>query len=103
MIVPAPVRTQRYCSILDLHFDINKADIQRENKEKLAVAGTFLKKYPRNTAVIEGYTDDVGTDESNLKLSQRRADGVVHYLIDNFQLAPRPADRRGIRGGQPRG
>ncbi len=88
VIVPAPVRTQRYCSILDLHFDINKADIQRENKEKLAVAGTFLKKYPRNTAVIEGYTDDVGTDESNLKLSQRRADGVVHYLIDNFQLAP---------------
>ncbi len=58
------------------------------NQEKLNVAGTFLKKYPQNTAVIEGYTDDVGTDEANMKLSQRRADSVARYLIDRFQLAP---------------
>jgi OOP family OmpA-OmpF porin len=87
-VAPAPVRTQRYCSVLDLHFEINKADIEREDREKLNVAGTFLKKYPQNTAVIEGYTDDVGTEASNLKLSQRRAEGVVRYLIDNYQLAP---------------
>ncbi len=88
VVVPAPVRTQRYCSVLDLHFEINKADIEREDREKLNVAGTFLKKYPQNTAVIEGYTDDVGTEESNLRLSQRRAEGVVRYLIDNYQLTP---------------
>jgi OOP family OmpA-OmpF porin len=88
VFVAAPVRTQRYCSILDLHFDINKAEIQRESRERLAIAGTFLKKYPKNTAVIEGYTDDVGTDAANLKLSQNRANGVVRYLIDNFQIAP---------------
>jgi OOP family OmpA-OmpF porin len=88
VIVAAPVRTQRYCSILDLQFDINKADIERENKEKLSVAGTFLKKYPQNTAVIEGYIDSVGTEAANLILSQRRAEGVVQYLVNNFQIAP---------------
>ena len=30
--------------------------------------------------MIEGYTDDVGTDEANLKLSQRRADSVKTYM-----------------------
>jgi len=88
VVAPVPVvRTQRYCSVLDLQFDINRADLRREDREKLAVAGTFLKKYPQNTAVIEGYTDDVGTAAANLKLSQRRADGVAQYLVDNFQIA----------------
>ena len=87
-MVPPTVRTQRYCSVLDLQYDINKSDIQREDREKLAVAGTFLKKYPQNTAVIAGYTDDVGTDESNLALARRRADDVVRYLVANYQIAP---------------
>jgi OOP family OmpA-OmpF porin len=88
VIVPAPVRTQRYCSILDLHFEIAQAAIEREDLEKLRVAGTFLETYPRNTAVIEGYTDNVGTDEANLRLSQRRAQGVVNYLLSNYRITP---------------
>ena len=41
---------------------------------------TFLKKYPDTTAVIEGHTDEVGTDADNMRLSQRRAESVVNYL-----------------------
>ncbi len=88
VVVPAPVKTEQYCSILDIAFEINKDVIQREEKERLAVVGTFLKKYPDTTAVIEGHSDDVGTDEFNLKLSQQRADSVVSYLVDELHIAP---------------
>jgi OmpA-OmpF porin, OOP family len=82
IIVPVPARTQEYCSILDIQFEINRDVIQREEQEKLGVLETFLKKYPDTTAVIEGHTDEVGTDADNMKLSQRRAESVVSYLAD---------------------
>ena len=48
------------------------------NLNKLAA---FLAKYPDRTVVIEGHTDSVGTADSNLGLSQRRADSVKSYLV----------------------
>jgi outer membrane protein OmpA-like peptidoglycan-associated protein len=88
VVVPAPVQTQQYCSILDIQFEIKLNEIQREEKEKLAVVATFLKKYSDTTAVIEGHTDNVGTPEDNRELSQRRAASVVNYLVDSFQISP---------------
>ncbi|HEX2584019.1 MAG TPA: OmpA family protein, partial [Steroidobacteraceae bacterium] len=88
VVVPIPVQTQQYCSILDFQFEINQDDIQREEKEKFAVVGRFLNKYPSTTAVIEGHTDNVGSSESNIKLSQRRADSVVSYLVSDLNVAP---------------
>lgn len=88
VVVPVAARTQQYCTILDIQFEINKEDIQREEKERLAVLGTFLAKYPDTTAVIEGHTDGVGSDENNLTLSQRRAERVVAYLVDTLHISP---------------
>lgn len=88
VIVPVVVKTQQYCSILDIQFEIKRDEIQREEKEKLSVVGTFMNKYPETTALIEGHTDDVGTSEFNMKLSQSRAESVVNYLIDTLHIAP---------------
>jgi OmpA-OmpF porin, OOP family len=84
---PKPVETDRYCSLLEFQFEINQSQIRSEEKEKLAVIGNFLKKYPETRAEIEGHTDDVGTDASNQLLSQRRANAVVAYLVQNFGIA----------------
>jgi OOP family OmpA-OmpF porin len=88
VVVPVAAETQTYCTILDLQFEINEDVIQREDKERLAVVGTFLTKYPETTAVIEGHTDNVGTDEHNMNLSMRRAESVVAYLVHEIHIAP---------------
>jgi OOP family OmpA-OmpF porin len=80
VVVPVRVKTQQYCSILDIQFEIKQTDVQREDKEKLGVLGIYMNKYPDTTAVIEGHTDNVGESDYNLKLSQQRADSVVSYL-----------------------
>jgi len=80
VVVPIEKRNQRYCSILDIQFEIDQDGIQREQKEKLAVVGTFMNKYPDTTAVIEGHSDNVGSKEHNTELSLHRAESVVDYL-----------------------
>ncbi len=84
--VPVPVKEVSYCSVLDIEFEISRDAIQQEEKEKLAVVGTFMHKYPNTTAVIEGHTDNIGTPEDNMKLSQRRADSVVNYLVNELHV-----------------
>ena len=82
VVVPIVAKTQQYCSILDIQFEINKSTVQREAEEKLDVLVTFMRKYPDTTAVIEGHTDEVGTSADNMRLSQSRADGMVTYLAN---------------------
>jgi len=103
VIVPAPERTQEYCTILDLQFEIDRDEIEREDKEKLAVVGRFLSKYPDTKAVIEGHSDDVGTSEHNMKLSQRRAESVVGYLVTHFHIAPSRLQAVGYGDSRPIG
>ena len=47
--------------------------------EKLA---EFLQEYPEKTVLIEGHTDNVGSDEFNMDLSERRALSVKEALIN---------------------
>ena len=87
VVVPVPPRTQLYCSILDIQFEINADTIQRQEQQRLDKVGVFMRKYPDTTAVIEGHTDEVGSSAENMKLSQRRADSVVAYLTNHAGIA----------------
>ena len=87
VIVPIVARTQQYCSILDIQFEINQKTVQREAEEKIDKVGAFMRKYPNTTAVIEGHSDEVGTTAANMKLSEQRAESVVTYLVDHGKIA----------------
>lgn len=87
VIVPVVAKTQQYCSILDIQFEINQNTVQSESEEKISVLGNFMRKYPSTTAVIEGHSDEVGTSAENMKLSERRAQSVVNYLADRHGIA----------------
>jgi outer membrane protein OmpA-like peptidoglycan-associated protein len=67
----------------DVLFDFNQATLKPGAREKLARVSGILLAYPSLRVAVEGHTDSIGTDEYNLKLSQRRADAVRDYLTSN--------------------
>jgi len=77
---------ERLCMSLVLDFDSGKADVKPQYRDEIAKVADYLKQYPSTTAVIEGHTDNVGSPENNMKLSQQRAENVVTYLVDNFGI-----------------
>ncbi|QNI32511.1 OmpA family protein [Alloacidobacterium dinghuense] len=65
----------------DVLFDFNKYTLKPEAREKLAKVSGILLAYPGLTLQVEGYTDNIGSDEYNQKLSEERADVVRDYLV----------------------
>lgn len=66
----------------DMLFETGKSQLKGNAAENLAKLSSFLKAYPDRTLMIEGHTDNVGSEESNLSLSQRRAESVRTYLLE---------------------
>ena len=97
---PSPER-MKYCVSLDIEFDINKADIRPQYNDEVAKVGDFMKKYPTTTALIEGYADEVGNDDYNMQLSQRRAESVVKSLVVNFGIDPARLSSKGYGKARP--
>jgi OOP family OmpA-OmpF porin len=50
---------------------------------RLEAIATILKNYPAANFLVEGHTDNVGSDKSNQKLSEERANAVKEALIGN--------------------
>jgi outer membrane protein OmpA-like peptidoglycan-associated protein len=65
----------------DVLFDFNKYTLKPEAREKLAKVSGILLAYPNLKLQVEGYTDNIGSDEYNQKLSEERADAVRDYLV----------------------
>jgi outer membrane protein OmpA-like peptidoglycan-associated protein len=65
----------------DVLFISGHAELRAGASGNLNKLVSFLNRYPQRSAVIEGYTDSVGTEDYNQGLSQRRADSVRSYLI----------------------
>ncbi len=70
-------------TINGLEFDYNKASIRKESENLLDVSVQILKDNPYLNIQIEGHTDNRGSDNYNLLLSDRRAASVKSYLIKN--------------------
>lgn len=65
-----------------IEFDFDKARLRPENRELLSrIAGVLMTLEDFNIQVY-GHTDDVGSDEYNLMLSEQRADAVRDYLVE---------------------
>ena len=67
-------------------FDFNKDDIRPEFRSELDEVGTFLNNNPDAYVKLVGYTDNVGSEEYNLGLSQRRADSAANYLMNQHNI-----------------
>ena len=65
----------------DVLFDFNKYSLKPDAREKLAKVSGILLAYPDLKMQVEGYTDNIGSDEYNQKLSEERAGAVRDYLV----------------------
>src|SRR3954454_10334637 len=79
----------------DQLFSYDSADLQGSAISQLQKLGTLIKRNPKATFTVEGYTDSLGGPEYNLDLSQRRADGVKTYLVQAMGINPEQIETRG--------
>lgn len=63
-----------------IYFKTASSDLVEASKQSLDVIAQYLNNVT-GTYEIQGHTDDVGNDANNMKLSQKRAQSVVDYLI----------------------
>lgn len=69
-------------SMSDILFDVNKASLKADLKTSLAKVAGILSVYQQFNVSIEGNTDNTGSAEHNMKLSQQRADNVKNFLVE---------------------
>jgi outer membrane protein OmpA-like peptidoglycan-associated protein len=79
----------------DQLFAYDSADLQGSAISQLQKLGTLIKRNPKATFSVEGYTDSLGSPDYNLDLSQRRADGVKDYLVNVMGINPAQVETKG--------
>lgn len=68
-------------NMADVLFDFGKYNLKGDAQIKLAKLAGIIQAHPGLQLAIEGHTDNIGSDEANMKLSQQRADTVRDFLI----------------------
>jgi outer membrane protein OmpA-like peptidoglycan-associated protein len=66
---------------VDASFNVGKSDLLPGAYRNLIALAVTLKEHPNYRAIINGYTDSMGSEEKNLILSENRARAVADYLI----------------------
>jgi outer membrane protein OmpA-like peptidoglycan-associated protein len=74
-------------SMSDVLFDTGQYSLKPGAREKLAKVAGILIAYPSLNIAVGGYTDNVGGDEMNQKLSENRAGAVRDYLVQEGVVA----------------
>ncbi len=79
---------ERHEERLQVNFPTDSAVVQAADHAEIERVAVFMRKYPEVSTQIEGHTDADGSNDYNLKLSERRADAVRNVLIERFGIEP---------------
>lgn len=74
-------------ALYGIYFDFNKADLKPESDATLEQIAQLLKNDANLKLLVAGHTDNVGTFDFNMGLSQRRAAAVVAALTGRFGIS----------------
>ena len=85
----------------DIHFDFDKSTLTNEAQVILKRNMKILKDNPKAKIRIAGYTSASGTDEYNQKLSERRANAVKDYLVNEGVVTPDRLSKIGYGEANP--
>lgn len=87
-------------NVSDVLFDTAQATLKPGAREKLARVAGILASHPDLHIEIEGHTDSVGSDAYNQRLSERRAESVRSYLVQQ-RIPPTAVDTEGLGESRP--
>jgi outer membrane protein OmpA-like peptidoglycan-associated protein len=92
----AEIAARGSVALYGIYFDTDKSDVKPESRPTLNEIATLLKQNAALELIVVGHTDNKGTIEYNLDLSQRRARAVVSALVTNFGIEGKRLDPRGV-------
>lgn len=84
------IRSTGHVAVYGINFDTAKSTIKPESAQAIAEIGKLLMADPGLKVFVVGHTDNVGSVDSNMKLSQDRAEAVLQSLVKDHGIA---ADR----------
>jgi outer membrane protein OmpA-like peptidoglycan-associated protein len=88
--------------IYGIYFAFARADIRPQSERVLKEIASILKTHPEWKLRIDGHTDNVGGDASNLELSKRRAAAVKSALVTRYHVDPARLSTGGYGASSPR-
>ena len=78
-----PIKVRATVTLNNIFFDFDKYSLKTDSYPELARITKFLSENRDVKVGIAGHTDNIGTGEYNMKLSQQRAQAVANYFIKN--------------------
>ena len=75
-------QSDKYKSDKNVEFSFDNYSITRGYKVFLDSLKEFIEQHENISVIIEGHTDNVGSEQYNMALSQRRATSVLNYLTE---------------------
>lgn len=81
-LVPEKVTSGEYLVIKSILFDFDKATLSRESQVELEKVFNIMQKNPSVTIEVTGHTDNIGSVKYNQKLSLKRAESAINYLVE---------------------
>jgi OOP family OmpA-OmpF porin len=86
---------------LDVKFDFDKTFVKPIYYKEIEGVTDVLKKYPDMKIVVEGHTDNIGTEKYNLNLSQRRANAIKAVMVKKFNIESSRITPKGFGYSRP--
>jgi len=93
--------TQMSSVRLNIEFASNSSKIAPQYTGEMQRAAAFSKAHPAAVLIVEGHTDNTGSEIANQKLSQHRADTVRWILVRDYGVDPKRIVARGFGERQP--
>ena len=87
--------------VYDLYFDFASATLRPESDKVLNEIAAVMRAHPDWKLTVEGHTDNIGGNTSNLDLSKRRSEAVVHALVHSYNIAENRFSFAGFGASRP--
>jgi len=95
-----PLKKATKIELNDINFEFNSADINKSSFNELKMLIKLLKTNPQIKIELSAHTDDVGSNAYNLKLSNKRANSVKEFLLNN-EIKEEQIVAKGYGEGKP--